>query len=247
MEPASPLLELRQYLLRTGRRDELIELFDRELVESQEACGMRVVGQFRDIDRANHFVWLRGFVDGDRRAEALAAFYGGPVWGRFGPAANVTMVDSDDVLQLRPHPAARRELEIPPPALRGSPHTRGVVVILVAHRRGREAASDRFLLPALERFEADAGLVGRGIYETDRTPNGFPALPVRRGDTLVWIGTGGDVAALDRAADELVAVRAELAARCAEHDVDELRIDLLRLVPTPRSSLAHHDGGATAP
>jgi len=33
-----------------GRRDELITLFDRESVETQEACGMRILGQFRDLD-----------------------------------------------------------------------------------------------------------------------------------------------------------------------------------------------------
>lgn len=242
VEPAPPLLELRQYLLRTGRRDELIDLFDREFIESQEACGIRVVGQFRDIDRPNHFVWLRAFTDGDRRAESLAAFYGGPVWGRFGPAANVTMIDSDDVLQLRPHRQARRELEIAPPARRGQRPARGVVAILVAHRRGgHEAQCDRLLMPTLERFEKNVGLIGRGIYETDATPNGFPALPVRRANSLVWIGSGRDLADLDRAAQELVPVRADLSDRCAEHDIDEIRIDLLRLVPTARSSLVHHD------
>jgi hypothetical protein len=38
-ERASPVAELRQYTLHGGRRDELIALFDREFVESQEAAG----------------------------------------------------------------------------------------------------------------------------------------------------------------------------------------------------------------
>lgn len=46
-----PIVELRQYLLWPGQRDVLIELFDREFVESQEATGMAVVGQFRDLDQ----------------------------------------------------------------------------------------------------------------------------------------------------------------------------------------------------
>jgi hypothetical protein len=33
-----PVVELRQYTLRPGQRDVLIDLFDRELVESQEAA-----------------------------------------------------------------------------------------------------------------------------------------------------------------------------------------------------------------
>lgn len=39
--------------LHPGRRDELIDLFDRAFVESQEATGMTIIGQFRDLDRAD--------------------------------------------------------------------------------------------------------------------------------------------------------------------------------------------------
>jgi hypothetical protein len=41
----SPVVELRQYTVHAGMRDVLIELFDREFVESQEAAGMKVIGQ----------------------------------------------------------------------------------------------------------------------------------------------------------------------------------------------------------
>ncbi len=58
-----PIVELRQYTLHPGKRDVLIDLFDREFVESQEALGMKIIGQFRDLDNPNRFVWLRGFRD----------------------------------------------------------------------------------------------------------------------------------------------------------------------------------------
>ena len=83
-------------------RETLIDLFDRELVETQEAAGMRVLGQFRDLDDPDAFVWLRGFRDMPARGRALTAFYDGPVWERHGGAAGATMIDSDDVLLLRP-------------------------------------------------------------------------------------------------------------------------------------------------
>src|SRR5258708_2755078 len=56
-----PIVELRQYTLHPGKRDVLIDLFDREFVESQEALGIKVIGQFRDVGNPNRFVWLRGF------------------------------------------------------------------------------------------------------------------------------------------------------------------------------------------
>jgi len=75
-----PIIELRQYTLHPGKRDVLIDLFDREFVESQEALGMKIIGQFRDLDNSNRFVWLRGFQDMPSRAQALKDFYSGPVW-----------------------------------------------------------------------------------------------------------------------------------------------------------------------
>src|SRR4051794_27790526 len=74
------IVELRRYTLREGRRDELIDLFDREFVETQEELGMAVLGQFRDLDRPDRFVWLRGFTDMQSRRAALETFYGGPGW-----------------------------------------------------------------------------------------------------------------------------------------------------------------------
>src|SRR6266480_4971886 len=97
-----PIVELRQYTLHPGKRDVLIELFDREFVESQEILGMYVIGQFRDLNDPDRFVWLRGFRNMSERAEGLTAFYTGPVWKANREAANATMIDSDNVLLLRP-------------------------------------------------------------------------------------------------------------------------------------------------
>jgi hypothetical protein len=158
-----PLLELRQYLLHPGRRDDLVALFDRELVEPQQAAGMDVLGQFRDLDRPDHFVWLRGFPSMAARKLALERFYGGPVWRRHREAANATMIDSDDVLLLRP---LGRGLAREPDG--GS----GGLTISVHHD-----------------VDAATALAWPGeplaLYETEPAPNTFPALPVREGERVV--------------------------------------------------------------
>jgi hypothetical protein len=48
---------------------------ERELIEPQEAVGLRVLGTFRDIDDPDSFVWLRGFANMTTRGEGLRAFY----------------------------------------------------------------------------------------------------------------------------------------------------------------------------
>lgn len=106
------VLELRRYTLHPGRRDELIALFEREFVEPQEAVGAHLFGLFRSSASPDEFVWLRGFSSLAARADALSAFYFGPVWRRLRAEANATMVDSDNVLLLRP---VARGLASPPP------------------------------------------------------------------------------------------------------------------------------------
>jgi NIPSNAP len=171
MSSGFPLVELRQYLLRPSRRDELIELFEREFVESQEALGMRLFGLFCDAERPDYFVWLRGFRDMQSRGEALEQFYGGPVWKTHGGAANATMIDSDNVLLLR-EAQPSRGLDpvgaiVPAPLL--------CVIFSLSHA----SDCDRFALQFLSEVRPQAVLAA---YVTESSPNTFPCLPVREGE-----------------------------------------------------------------
>ncbi|MFD2354788.1 NIPSNAP family protein [Nonomuraea ferruginea] len=96
------IYELRRYTMVPGARDVLIDLFEREFVETQEEAGMRVVGHFRNPDDPDQYPWIRSFPDMEARKAALTAFYSGPAWKANRDAANATMLDSDDVLLLRP-------------------------------------------------------------------------------------------------------------------------------------------------
>ncbi|WP_224361727.1 NIPSNAP family protein [Hyalangium versicolor] len=188
--PDCTLVELRQYTLHPRQRDTLIELFDREFVESQEALGMRILGQFRDLDRPDRFVWLRGFPQRAERARALAAFYGGPVWKRHREAANATMVDSTNVLQLAPTRLGsgfERHLVARPP-VGATEISQGEIVATVY---SLESAVDdgvlRFFEQELKPAVEAAGIPVMAHFKTEASANDFPALPVREGENvLVW-------------------------------------------------------------
>jgi hypothetical protein len=174
-------VELRQYTLKPGQRDVLIELFDRELVESQEDVGMEIIGQFRDLDRPERFVWLRGFPDMERRREALEAFYGGPVWKTHASAANATMIDVDDVLLLRPVSAESGFGPQPERPAHGEqvPATRLVVTVC-----SLAGPADPAVIEAL----AATGSSSLAMFVEEPSENTFPALPVRTGEhVVVWI------------------------------------------------------------
>jgi len=193
LETISPaVVELRQYQLRPGRRDELIALFDREFVETQEATGMTVLGQFRDLDNPDRFIWLRGFADMDARQRALTAFYEGPVWAAHSDAANATMIDSDDVLLLRPcHRDARLEhaLSCRRDVLDGD----GVgIVVATIHTitRGTEPALCTFFESTMQPALEQGGMCLAGSYMTHPGPNNFPRLPIRDADNVfVWFAS----------------------------------------------------------
>ncbi|GIE81878.1 NIPSNAP family containing protein [Actinoplanes philippinensis] len=169
------IVELRQYTLRPGRRDDLIDLFDAEFIESQERLGMAVLGQFRDLDRPDRFVWLRGFADMAVRRRGLQEFYSGPVWKEHGPAANATMLDSDDVLLLR------EIVPVPRTAGDGSPLT---ATIWFRDHPFDAGFTDWFAARA-------TGAVA--VLSTEYAANDFPALPVREGEhAFVWLARHDD-------------------------------------------------------
>ena len=101
-----------------------------------------MLGQFRDLDDADRFVWLRGFESMAARPAALGAFYDGPVWKAHREAANATMIDSDDVLLLQPATNVRIALEswqrdAPPDVLQPS---RPSVLIAVFSMKARASS-----------------------------------------------------------------------------------------------------------
>jgi hypothetical protein len=181
----SAVVELRQYTLKPGMRDTLIALFEREFIESQEAAGCGLPGQFRDADATDRFVWLRGFRDMPARAAALKAFYGGPVWKANREAANDTMIDSDNVLLLRPGSGFDLEGAVRPPP--GAPETpQGMLAATVCRFRDRVGDDTgvrlmRDVFPVLGR----AGTPVLAWFLTEYAPNNFPALPVREGENVV--------------------------------------------------------------
>jgi hypothetical protein len=229
------VIELRQYTLKSGQRDALIELFDRHFIESQEAAGMTVIGQFRDRERSDRFVWMRGFQDMASRHRALEQFYDGPVWMAHRNAANETMLDSDNVLLLRP---ARPDLSFSigrdhP----GTPHTPtdiliGLSVLNKPVDEALVAGFDRDIVPRLRA----QGVNVQGVFVTESAPNTFTRLPVREGEhVFVWVATVARTPVSPEQLEEITNASALDSARASA--------TLLHLEPTSRSWLG---GGPNA-
>ncbi|HEV2701653.1 MAG TPA: NIPSNAP family protein [Steroidobacteraceae bacterium] len=190
--PRDTVLELRQYTLRGGQRDTLISMFERQFLEPLNAVGARVLGTFRDLDDPDRFVWIRGFDDMIARKTALAAFYEGPIWIAHRTAANATIVDSDNVLLLRP--------ESPGEGFKSAGEVAGDESIIGAniYYLGDVEPSQFatfFEHNVLPRLSA-AGIRPIATLVSEESTNNYPRLPIRERDrAFIWFTRWANVAA----------------------------------------------------
>lgn len=203
-------LELRQYTLKPGQRDVLIDLFEHEFVESQEAIGIRLVGHFRDTDRPDRFVWIRGFPDMPARAEMLGAFYFGPVWQAHRETANATMLDSDNVLLLKPAAADTgfepRDAKSRAPVDTTVVPTSRVLATIYSFDAPVDAAFKTFFASEIEPAVTAAGAKPIAQLESESAENNFPRLPIRSRDhVFVWFARFDDAASLHAYESKLAA------------------------------------------
>jgi len=186
--PELTIFELRQYTVRGGTRAAFTRLFGERFVTSQDAVGSHVRAVFRDLDDPDRFVWIRGFADMPARQAALESFYFGPVWKAHREQANAMIVDSDNVLLLKPVAGT-----IGPQMLGGG----GLVRIAIHRLRDVDpgAFADAFASRLQPAIAAAGGRVAATLA-TEAAPNNFPRLPVRDHDPVfLWIAPFPDEAA----------------------------------------------------
>jgi quinol monooxygenase YgiN len=235
------IFELRQYTLRPGQRDTLADVFDDRFVEGQEADGIRIIGQCRDLDDPDRLVWLRSFPDMEARKEALTRFYTGPVWKAHGRLAAGTMVDSDNVLLLRPLRAdstfAPSTVKLPPPGTRGP--GKGVLLANIVYVEKNTPSEfgeffEKELRPHWER--AGANVIAELV--SDHSPNTYAALPVREQENVfVWFTLFPDQSSLDKHQRVLVHSMEWREAVGKLSSWTHHRVEILHLQPTARSRL----------
>ena len=230
------ILELRQYTLRGGQRDTLISIFEKNFIEPQNLLGAHVLGSFRDLDDPDRFVWIRGFADMQARKTALQAFYGGPVWQQHSREANATMIDSDNVLLLRPA-APGQGFSTPATASSDAGAILGASIHYLGSVNAGQFATffQNTLLPKL----AAAKVQPIACLATEESANNFPKLPVREQDrAFVWFARW-------RSIEEHAGFLAGFTALSGWRDAAPESIlpalmrkpERLRLAPTQRSAL----------
>jgi quinol monooxygenase YgiN len=176
MDECCAVVDLRQYTLHPEQRDTLIDVFDEHFVEGQEATGMHMVGQFRDLDDPDRFVWIRGFGDLPSRADALTAFYTGPIWRAHSATANRTMIDSANALLLKPVElrAGYPRLDSPRAPIGATELPDSVIGGAVYHRTGPDDGFVGFFTDHVRPVLVASGAEPVAVFETLVAENNFP-------------------------------------------------------------------------
>lgn len=239
----SRVVELRHYTLKPGRREDLIRLFETYFVESQEDCGASVMGHFRERHHSDRFIWLRGFAQMETRLKALEGFYSGPIWKSHRSEANDTMLDSDNVLLLRPlRPESAFQLDLAARPAINTPEGEGGLICATLYYFSHPvdeqftAYFDAEVAPLLR--QNGANLLSELV--TEPAKNNFPKLPVRENENvMMWVASFRDLTAYDAFRSALEKdprwngrVRPALAQHVSKTEV-------LELLPCRRSRLRH--------
>jgi hypothetical protein len=201
-----------------------------------------VIGQFKNLDDPDTFVWLRGFPNMIARAKSLEMFYSGPIWKAHRDAANATMIDSDNVFLLRPAHSdsgfALEGIRRPPPGSTLVPDSLVVATIYELNAPATQGFLEFFERDLIPVFTtSDTQILA--YFVTEQSPNTFPKLPVLEGKcAFVWFSMFANRNAYGHHEEGLTqSPHWNTALKPALDGYMERPPKILRLIPTSRSRL----------
>lgn len=232
---AYPIIELRRYTLADGAAQRFSRYFETWFPEAFQQLGALALGHFVERGAGARFTWLRAYPDMAARAAVNTAFYDGPVWREHKATLNRWIVDSDNVLLLRPLYPGTDIPALPAVDPVAEPDgARGLAVAQLFQVAGGRLAECAAAAEAWFASYHGSGVAEAGILATLDQPNNFPRHPIRTDATwLVWLGVLRDEAALDALQPMFAAAAGALRAA----DLLAADAELLVLDPGQRSRL----------
>lgn len=230
-DAAAEVHELRHYVTRPGRREDLVAMFEAHFLDAYERAGARIVATWRNLDDPRRWCWIRAFESLEARNGALRGFYTSEVWRQRADACNATLADVGDARLLHPLLAP---VAAPDGAASGAP-----VHELLASQVGPgdvEAVAGLHaaaMLPLLEAHGAQA--TARWVSADAGPPD--PRRPLRAGTWVVTLVRHADAAALARSRRLRPASAAWRAFERQLAPLATVPMERWRLAPTARSAL----------
>ena len=180
------VIEIRNYLLKDGQREAYIEGFENYFVDTLNAEGNYVLGQFRIKGEDNRFVWIRGFDDMATRKEALQNFFGTKHWEKYKHIPGNLLVGYTNVHLLKPLHLADETGDSEsgfPIAWFGRPKGVAVVDFYIANEMRDQLIG--FVNTTYDSLMHAAGVKDISYWVSETSPNNYPSLPVFQDKNLL--------------------------------------------------------------
>lgn len=178
------VLELRNYLMKPGKRDSFITFFEDNFIKSQNALGGYVLGQYRVKDGENNFFWIRGFKTMQARSKYLPEFYHSEFWKARRNTANDLINNNDNVYLMR---ALNLSSETADMAFSSNEigSKKGLTVLDFYVANGRLDEMISFFRKVYIPFLIGLGISDFTTWEGETEVNDFPGLPVFQDGNLI--------------------------------------------------------------
>ena len=178
------VLELRNYILKPGKRDDFINYFEKHFITSQNILGGYVLGQFRTKNADNRFLWFRGFNDMSSRSTYLPEFYRKSlVWQKFKAGANALIDDNDDVHLLKP---------LNDTGINTNSFAKHKGIVVIDYYTANAGQLDQLISLYQNKYASylqSAGVNNSSLWVSELTPNDYPSLPVIQDKNLLVVIT----------------------------------------------------------
>ena len=96
--------ELRQYKGLNGQMENCLKVMQVEIIRFHVAKGLVIAGSFRGEEDESIYVWIRRFVNEEKREELYSAVYESEVWKNDISPRLSTMLDRDAMVVTRLSP-----------------------------------------------------------------------------------------------------------------------------------------------
>jgi len=94
-------LELREYRIKGGKREEWIKLMEEKIIPFQVSKGLVVIGSFIALDEPDLYVWIRRFESEEDAERLYKEVYESDYWkNQIKPEAD-TMLERENIRNLR--------------------------------------------------------------------------------------------------------------------------------------------------
>jgi hypothetical protein len=180
------VIELRNYLIKTGYRDYFIDFFENIAIDTLNARKNYVLGQYRVKGSPNNFLWIRGFDDMASRPEALDRFYSSNYWKQHenipltyvAGYTNVHLLKPLNLFDKRTDSTSGFEMD-----WFGKQKGLAVVDFYVANEMRTQWID--FVATYYDSVMRASGVKDVSYWISETSPNNFPSLPVFQDKNLL--------------------------------------------------------------